>query len=135
MVHDCWNLKLLLNSTSEIPHPTLHLQVCIYNFPFSTVVRVWDIFLAEGVPHMHMACEYPFQMLIPVTKTHGFTAYKQYIIIINYCSVLPPAQVKINFRIALALLKCLGESLDRQDLSLLLLEAGFPKLNVWEPNH
>jgi len=24
-------------------------QVCIYNFPFSTVVRVWDIFLAEGV--------------------------------------------------------------------------------------
>mmetsp|Transcript_28765 Transcript_28765/g.52419 ORF Transcript_28765/g.52419 Transcript_28765/m.52419 type:complete len:356 (+) Transcript_28765:71-1138(+) len=25
------------------------LTVCIYNFPFSTVVRVWDIFLAEGV--------------------------------------------------------------------------------------
>lgn len=23
--------------------------MCIYNFPFSTVVRVWDIFLAEGV--------------------------------------------------------------------------------------
>eukprot|EP00927_Polykrikos_kofoidii_P077925 TRINITY_DN74809_c0_g1_i1.p1 TRINITY_DN74809_c0_g1~~TRINITY_DN74809_c0_g1_i1.p1 ORF type:complete len:407 (-),score=54.21 TRINITY_DN74809_c0_g1_i1:96-1271(-) len=25
------------------------MTVCIYNFPFSTVVRVWDIFLAEGV--------------------------------------------------------------------------------------
>ena len=28
---------------------SLIFQVCIYNFPFSTVVRVWDIFLAEGV--------------------------------------------------------------------------------------
>jgi len=25
------------------------MTVCIYNFPFATVVRVWDIFLAEGV--------------------------------------------------------------------------------------
>merc|ERR1712232_1437861 len=25
------------------------MTVCILNFPFSTVVRVWDIFLAEGV--------------------------------------------------------------------------------------
>merc|ERR1712224_696789 len=25
------------------------MTVCIYNFPFSTVVRLWDIFLAEGV--------------------------------------------------------------------------------------
>merc|ERR1712061_490491 len=25
------------------------MTVCIYNFPFSIVVRVWDIFLAEGV--------------------------------------------------------------------------------------
>mmetsp|Transcript_19197 Transcript_19197/g.60393 ORF Transcript_19197/g.60393 Transcript_19197/m.60393 type:complete len:329 (+) Transcript_19197:93-1079(+) len=25
------------------------MTVCIYNFPFSTVVRVWDIFLNEGV--------------------------------------------------------------------------------------
>jgi len=25
------------------------MTVCIYTFPFSTVVRVWDIFLAEGV--------------------------------------------------------------------------------------
>jgi len=25
------------------------MTVCIYNFPFSTVVRVWDIFLSEGV--------------------------------------------------------------------------------------
>merc|ERR1719210_3246640 len=25
------------------------MTVCICNFPFSTVVRIWDIFLAEGV--------------------------------------------------------------------------------------
>ena len=25
------------------------MTVCIYNFPFSSIVRVWDMFLAEGV--------------------------------------------------------------------------------------
>lgn len=40
--------------TEQGVEPTMYasqwfMTVCIYNFPFSTVVRVWDIFLAEGV--------------------------------------------------------------------------------------
>lgn len=39
--------------TEQGVEPTMYasqwfMTVCIYNFPFSTVVRVWDIFLAEG---------------------------------------------------------------------------------------
>lgn len=40
--------------TEQGVEPTMYasqwfMTVCIYNLPFSTVVRVWDIFLAEGV--------------------------------------------------------------------------------------
>ncbi|CAK8997430.1 26S proteasome non-ATPase regulatory subunit 7 homolog A (26S proteasome regulatory subunit RPN8a) (AtRPN8a) (Protein ASYMMETRIC LEAVES ENHANCER 3) (Protein MOV34) (AtMOV34) [Durusdinium trenchii] len=49
------NLPLLHEHlTEQGVEPTMYasqwfMTVCIYNFPFSTVVRVWDIFLAEGV--------------------------------------------------------------------------------------
>merc|ERR1719213_1345539 len=40
--------------TSQGVEPTMYasqwfMTVCVLNFPFATVVRVWDIFLAEGV--------------------------------------------------------------------------------------
>merc|ERR1719262_2163448 len=49
------NMPLLHNHMAQQGvEPTMYasqwfMTVCIYNFPFSTVVRVWDIFLAEGV--------------------------------------------------------------------------------------
>merc|ERR1712203_277690 len=49
------HMPLLYNHLSQQGvEPTMYashwfMTVCIYNFPFSTVVRVWDIFLAEGV--------------------------------------------------------------------------------------
>ncbi len=53
MVHDCQRLdcplKLCLAEDRILTGTTWAVEVCIYNFPFSTVVRVWDIFLAEGV--------------------------------------------------------------------------------------
>lgn len=49
------HMPLLYNHLAQQGvEPTMYasqwfMTVCIYNFPFSTVVRVWDIFLAEGV--------------------------------------------------------------------------------------
>merc|ERR1712222_236036 len=49
------HMPLLFNHlVQQGVEPTMYasqwfMTVCIYNFPFSTVVRVWDIFLAEGV--------------------------------------------------------------------------------------
>jgi len=48
-------MPLLCNHlTEQGVEPTIYaskwfMTVCICNFPFSTVVRIWDIFLAEGV--------------------------------------------------------------------------------------
>lgn len=46
--------ELHLHLVEQGVEPTMYasqwfMTVCIYNFPFATVVRVWDIFLAEGV--------------------------------------------------------------------------------------
>merc|ERR1719324_1954741 len=49
------HMPLLHNHLSQQGvEPTMYasqwfMTVCIYNFPFATVIRVWDIFLAEGV--------------------------------------------------------------------------------------
>merc|ERR1719277_2027143 len=77
--------ELFTHLAQQGVEPTMYasqwfMTVCIYNFPFSTVIRVWDIFLAEGVKiifrialallklNQEMLLSQPFEQILQTLK-------------------------------------------------------------------
>lgn len=90
------------------------MTVCIYNFPFATVSRVWDIFLAEGVKII-------FRIALAILKLSQDAilqaSFEQILHILKMASVRSDSEVLIQVALSMKLKNKLLKALENEFLS------------------